>query len=315
MTTPERHMNPQASDNPAAKAPRRAAAAASHDLSREVALARKAALAAGRILLRYYGGSYKVGSKGHDNPVTEADLEADHAVREILSRGFPEYGWLSEESADSDERLSRERVWIVDPLDGTKEFINRISEFCVAIALAERGEPILGVTYNPVTREMFWAARGMGCHLNDRPVKVTRTRTLGRAKILASRSEVARGEWDALAATFNASPTGSVAYKLAMIAGAKGDATFTRSPKNEWDIASGAALIIEAGGRITDLKGRSLRFNRRRPRFTGLIASNGLLHEQLIELALRPVRSRRIPLQDAARARASARPRPVSGSK
>ncbi len=269
----------------AVQTPGRPAAGDPRDLAREVALARKAALAAGAILRRYYGGSYQVGSKGHDNPVTTADLEADHAIREILSRSFPDYGWLSEESADSAERLSRRRVWIVDPLDGTKEFINRIPEFCVAIALAERGEPVLGVTYNPVTREMYWAARGMGCHLNDRPVRVTRTRSLRRAKILASRSEVARGEWDALGGTLRASPTGSVAYKLALVAGGAGDATFTRSPKNEWDIAAGAALIIEAGGIITDLRGRPLRFNRRRTLCAGLLASNGILHGPLMEIA------------------------------
>jgi myo-inositol-1(or 4)-monophosphatase len=273
---------------PSARVRRRARADNPGTLAAEVALALKAARAAGEILKRYYGGSYRIGSKGRDNPVTTADLEADRKLREMLTRGFPEYGWLSEESADSDDRLGRKRVWIVDPLDGTKEFINHIPEFSVAIGLVERGEPVLGVTYNPVKDEMYWAARGMGCHLGKRRVRVTRTRALGRAKILASRSEVARGEWEVLRGTLRASPTGSVAYKLAMVAGARGDATFTRSPKNEWDVASGAALIIEAGGRITDLRGRRLRFNRRRPRFAGLVASNGILHQRLVKIANPP---------------------------
>lgn len=255
-------------------------------LERELAIARKAALAAGKILLRYYErGSYKVGSKGYDNPVTSADLEADRTIKRMLTRSFPDYGWLSEETADTDDRLGRRRVWIVDPLDGTKEFIRGIPEFCVAIALVERGVPILGITHNPVKDEMFWAARGMGCHLNDEIVRVTRTRALKRATVLASRSETARGEWQVYHGTLKVSPTGSVAYKLALVAGGKADATFSRTPKNEWDIAAGAALVTEAGGMMTDIKGRPMRFNQKRTVRSGMIASNGLLHEALVKVA------------------------------
>ena len=265
-------------------APRASAAMPAH-LKAELALAMKAAREAGNILRRYWHrGGYTIGSKGHDNPVTEADLAADRAIREILSRPFPDYGWLSEETADNAARLDRRRVWIVDPLDGTKEFIKGVPEFCVAIALVDRGVPILGVTYNPIKREMYWAARGMGCHLNTRRVRVTRTRTLARATVLASRSETARGEWQVFHGRLKVSPTGSVAYKLAMVAAGRGDATFTRSPKSEWDIASGAALIAEAGGRITDIRGREIRFNRRDVRLEGLIADNGLLHAALLRM-------------------------------
>ena len=129
--------------------------------------------------------------------MTSADLEADAALREHLSRAFPDYGWLSEETADNAERLSRRRVWIVDPLDGTKEFIKGIPEFVVAIALAEDGVPVLGVTYNPIKRELFWAVRGAGCYLDDSPVHVTAAAGLAGSVVLASRSETARGEWGA----------------------------------------------------------------------------------------------------------------------
>src|SRR5712692_5214811 len=106
--------------------------------SEELEAARRAARRAGEIILGHYrSASYKVGSKGRNNPVTSADLEANDAISGILRSRFPGYGWLSEETADNRERLEKERVWIVDPLDGTKEFINRVSEFCVAIALAD----------------------------------------------------------------------------------------------------------------------------------------------------------------------------------
>jgi myo-inositol-1(or 4)-monophosphatase len=257
-----------------------------NDLTRELALAKKAARAAGEILRGYWRrGGYKIGSKGRDNPVTAADLEADRALKKLLRDPFPAYGWLSEETVDNDDRLKCSSVWIVDPLDGTKEFINGIPEFAVAIALIEDSVPVLGVTYNPIRREMYWAARGLGCHLNTQRVRVTRTRTLKRATVLASRSETARGEWQVFRGMLKVRPTGSVAYKLAMVAAGKADATFTRSPKSEWDIASGAALIVEAGGTITDAKGRALRFNQRNVKLEGLIADNTILHAALMKVA------------------------------
>jgi myo-inositol-1(or 4)-monophosphatase len=271
--------------------PRIGANAPANDLTRELALAKKAARAAGEILRGYWRrGGYKIGSKGHDNPVTAADLEADRAIKKLLRDPFPGYGWLSEETVDNDDRLECRRVWIVDPLDGTKEFINGIPEFAVAIALVEDGVPVLGVTYNPIKREMYWAARGVGCHLNTRRVRVTRKRTLKRATVLASRSETARGEWQGFGGMLKVSPTGSVAYKLAMVAAGKADATFTRSPKSEWDIASGAALVIEAGGTITDIKGREIRFNQRNVKLEGLIADNTILHAALMKVAPKPAR-------------------------
>ena len=269
---------------------KRAARPRGDDLSKELALARKAARVAGEILSGYWKREgLKVGSKGHDNPVTQADLEADAALKKLLHEPFPAYGWLSEETVDNDDRLKCRRVWIVDPLDGTKEFITGVPEFAVAIALIEDGAPVLGVTYNPIRREMFWGARGAGCHLNTRRVGVTRTRTLARATVLASRSETARGEWKEFEGTMKVSPTGSVAYKLAMVAAGKADATFTRSPKSEWDIASGAALVVEAGGMITDIRGRALRFNQRDVKLEGLIADNRILHAALMKVAPKQV--------------------------
>jgi myo-inositol-1(or 4)-monophosphatase len=255
------------------------------DLTRELALAKKAARVAGEILRSYWKREgLKVGSKGHDNPVTAADLEADQAIKKLLRDPFPAYGWLSEETADNDDRLKCSRVWIVDPLDGTREFINGIPEFAVAIALIEDGVPVLGVTYNPIKRELYSSARGVGCYLNSQRVRVTRTRVLKRATVLASRSETARGEWQVFDKMLKVSPTGSVAYKLAMVAAGKGDATFTRSPKSEWDIASGAALVAEAGGTITDAAGHALRFNRPDVKLEGLVADNTILHEELMKV-------------------------------
>jgi myo-inositol-1(or 4)-monophosphatase len=265
--------------------PRPRAGAQSAGFARELAAAKKAALAAGAILRKFFRrGGYTIGSKGHDNPVTEADVQADRALRRMLTAAFPDYGWLSEETVDDRDRLKRRRVWIVDPLDGTKEFIKGIPEFCVSIGLVEDGEAVLGVTYNPIRREMFSGVRGAGCQLDSRAAHVTKTRALTRAIVLASRSETGRGEWQMFDGRLTVSPTGSVAYKLAMVAAGRGDATFTRSPKNEWDIAAGAALVMAAGGAVSDIRGREIRYNQRHVTLEGLIADNGVLHDSLVKL-------------------------------
>jgi myo-inositol-1(or 4)-monophosphatase len=282
------------------------------DLSRELDLAREAALSAGEILERYFRErGFEIDQKGKDNPVTTADFEADNEIKRLLCPPFPQYGWLSEETADNPDRLSCQRVWIVDPLDGTKEFIKGIPEFVVAIALAEDGRPILGVTYNPIKREFFWCSRGGGCYMENggafpgcslellerssHRVRVTPTPTLEHATVLASRSETSRGEWKNYEGKLRVNPIGSVAYKLALVAAGRADATFTRTPKSEWDIASGAALIVEAGGRITDIDGSEMRFNKPSVKLKGFVASNNLLHDEIERLVPHPARSTTSP--------------------
>jgi myo-inositol-1(or 4)-monophosphatase len=284
--------------------------APSVDLRRELELAREAALSAGEILERYFRDrGFEIDQKGKDNPVTTADFDADSEIKRLLRAPFPEYGWLSEESADNSDRLSCRRLWIVDPLDGTKEFIKGIPEFVIAIALAEDGHPILGVTYNPIKREMFWCARSRGCYMIDgtafpgcsadqlesrsEQVHVTPTATLEHATVLASRSETSRGEWKRYEGKLRVNPIGSVAYKLALVAAGRADATFTRTPKSEWDIASGAALIIAAGGRITDIDGSEMRFNKPSVKLMGFVASNALLHEEIERLVPHPDQAKR----------------------
>lgn len=252
---------------------------------RELAIAVEAAGAAGKIVRTWYEGDFTVRQKATDSPVTEADLEANHCIRGIISDNFPQDGWLSEETRDSADRLSKARVWVVDPLDGTKEFINHIPEFCVCIALVDDGVPVLGVSYNPAREEMFTASRGGGATLNGAPVRVSTVSGIGAARFLASRSENARGEWDEFKSTLQVELTGSVAYKLALIAAGKGDATFSLTPKNEWDICAGTALITEAGGRITDRYGQPLRFNQRPDTLLpGIIASNADLYAPIVAL-------------------------------
>jgi myo-inositol-1(or 4)-monophosphatase len=252
-------------------------------LERELTVAEEAARAAGEIIRGYYDGTIEVREKSHDNPVTAADLRSNECIEARIRGAFPGDGWLSEETRDSHERLGRDRVWIVDPLDGTKEFIQHIPELCVCIGLVEHGSPILGVSYNPITGDMFSAARGAGMRCNGLPTRASDVADLKEARVLASRSEDKRGEWDPFKAKMRVVLTGSVAFKLALISSGRADATFSLTPKNEWDICSGAALLLEAGGRITDRDGKPLVFNQQKTLLPGIIATNGALFDAVCE--------------------------------
>jgi myo-inositol-1(or 4)-monophosphatase len=249
---------------------------------REVAIA--AAREAGAIVRRHYESGVEVREKGPDSPVTKADLEANACIRRHVAAAFPDDGWLSEETADSTERLGRQRTWVVDPLDGTKEFIQHIPEFCVCIALTEDGRPVVAVEYNPAADRLYVAVRGAGTTVNGAPARVSKTSQVAEARVLASRSEDKRGEWDAFKGRVHVELTGSVAFKLAELSTGAGDATFTLTPKNEWDICAGTLLVEEAGGRVTGLDGRPLVFNQPSPLRPGMIASNGVLHPGLLAL-------------------------------
>jgi myo-inositol-1(or 4)-monophosphatase len=248
---------------------------------RELEVAVDAARRAGEIVREVYGRAFEVQEKSHDNPVTEADLRANECIHGCVTTAFPDYGWLSEETADSRERLSRRRVWIVDPLDGTKEFTQHIPEFCICIALVDDGEPVVGVSYNPVTDELFAAGRGLGVSVNGAAAHCTSTADVADARVLASRSEDKRGEWDPYKSLMRVELTGSVAFKLALIAGGRADGTFSLTPKHEWDVCAGAALILEGGGRMTDCHGVPLRFNNEKPLLPGIIATNAPLFDPI----------------------------------
>ena len=150
-------------------------------LARERAVAIAAAHAAGTIVKGYYDGTFEVREKGHDNPVTAADLEADACIKKTVLEAFPSDGWLSEETADSTDRLAKPRVWIVDPLDGTKEFTQHIPEFCICIALVEHGRPIVAVSYNPAAERLYCAVKGQGTTCNETPVRVSTQSALREA--------------------------------------------------------------------------------------------------------------------------------------
>jgi myo-inositol-1(or 4)-monophosphatase len=245
--------------------------------------------AAGAAIMDYYHAGFDVADKSPDNPVTDADFAADNLLKEQLLARLPEAGWLSEETVDSPDRQDKSLVWVVDPLDGTKEFVMGIPEFAVSVALVADGQPILGVVYNPAAQELFSARRGGPVLFNGQPVTVTHRTELAGATIDASRSERKRGEFEPFEQLLTIHTLGSIAYKLARVAAGHCDATWSRGPKNEWDICAGVLLIEAAGGTAVDLDDAAFAFNRPRTKVNGIIGDNGRLHQQILD-ALAPHR-------------------------
>lgn len=239
--------------------------------------------AAGEVFSRFTPGAIGAEFKAGHDPVTEADRAIDAVLRENLLRDGE--GWLSEESVDDLSRLDKERVWVVDPLDGTREFVKGIAEFCVSIGYVVNGAPVCGGIHNPATHETFIGAVDCGVLYNGRPAHASGRSVLQGATALASRSEMKRGEWKKFEnGPLQITAMGSVAYKLARVAAGLADITFTLTPKNEWDIAAGAALVLSGGGFVATLEHTPLRANNRIPLLSGLIAGGPNLQEELLAL-------------------------------
>lgn len=222
----------------------------------------------------------KVQYKDDWDPVTEADREVNTALRETLLRD--DEGWLSEETTDDLSRLDRRAVWVVDPIDGTREFIQGIPEWAISVAYVVDGVAVAGGICNPASDETVIGALGAGVTYNGAPAKMSERKTLAGALIIGSRSEAKRGEWNRFNdAVFTVRHVGSIAYKLGLVAAGIGDATWTLVPKNEWDVAAGVALINAAGGYTRGLDVRQLRFNKADPLLRGLVACPLALKDEI----------------------------------
>jgi myo-inositol-1(or 4)-monophosphatase len=202
----------------------------------------------------------KVTWEGND-PTTSVDREIDEALREVLPDRNE--GWLSEESNDDFSRLNEHRVWVVDPVDGTRELLLDIAEWCISIALVEGGRAIAGGVLNPSTGELFLGADGVGVKVS-RPQQADQTRRSGiENRVLVSRREHSEGRWRHVdESLLTIVPTGSAAYRLAYVAAGLAEATCTFGPRHEWDVAAGVALVRASGGMAQTFNGEEITFNR-----------------------------------------------------
>lgn len=246
-------------------------------------LLRSAVQAAGATALSRFRRGPRVMRKPDGSEVTEADLAVNDELHDALCVARPDYGWLSEESPDDQARLDAERVWIVDPIDGTRAFILGKAEWAISAALVEAGEPVLAALYNPATNEFFSASRCGGATVNGAPARVSDLDDLHGAHILTTGGVAKRAGWHGEdAPQVETSFVYSIAYRLALVASGRADGMFSPGQKSEWDIAAGVLIVQEAGGRVTTPSGEAHRFNKPAPVCDGALAAPRQLHGTLL---------------------------------
>jgi myo-inositol-1(or 4)-monophosphatase len=248
-------------------------------------LAERAARAAGAAILDVWKRDFKVEEKDDGKgPLTEADLAANTILIDAIQAAFPGDAILSEETADTPERLDNPRCWIIDPLDGTREFTLKIPEFCVSVGFVVNGAPVVGALFNPATGEMITAEVGVGVTLDGQPAKVSTHGTLEGGRFLVSRSEHKKGWFTQYEDKADMVPMGSVAWKFALVAVGRAEATFTPKPRNEWDLCGGVAAVLAGGGNACNGKGEAYVFNQADPLNIGVCGSNGPIHDDVMAM-------------------------------
>ena len=262
----------------------------------EIAVATELARAAGAVLLRHYNSPFlveqKVNALQETEEVTAADREANELIVGRLRREFPEDGILAEESTDTEHRLEKDRVWLIDPMDGTKNFIRRDGDFAVQIGLAVNGESVLGTVYQPVREVLYRAVRGSGSWIEEKDRAARRMsvshRTNPNEMVLASSRSHRSPRMEQVVSTFqfkNEVRRGSVGVKIGLITEQQADLYLHLSPSTkQWDTCGPEIILHEAGGRLTDLFGQPLRYNGIRiDNRNGVVATNGAAHNMVIE--------------------------------
>ncbi|WP_300070660.1 3'(2'),5'-bisphosphate nucleotidase CysQ [uncultured Ruegeria sp.] len=243
----------------------------------------EAALEAGKIATRYSGTQAQRWDKPDGaGPVTEADLAVNAMLEERLPRARPGYGWLSEETEDTPDRLSRNIAFIIDPIDGTRSFAEGARTWAHSLAVADHGEVTAAVVYLPRRDLLYAAAKGQGATLNGQVIQASQAAGLDKAEILAAKPNLAARHWRlGEVPVFERAYRPSLAYRMALVAQGRFDGMLTLRPSWEWDIAAGDLIIREAGGLCSDRTGLPLRFNNSHPRLNGVIAAGADIHAQL----------------------------------
>ena len=237
----------------------------------------------GPLAMHYFRNDAENWEKRPGDPVSEADIAVNRLLLARLGDARPDYGWLSEETEDTDDRLDTECVWIVDPIDGTRAFLDGRKEFSISAALTVGGAPVSAAVFNPATDELFDAVAGGGARLNGVPVTASGTDSLDGARLLMSRSELRRADWPQDLGECAMTSISSMAYKLALVAAGRFDATATMWPKNEWDIVAGDLLVREAGARMSDSAGVPFAYNAAATRRLSVVAAAQGVYDPLID--------------------------------
>lgn len=245
-------------------------------------LLRRAGDEAALLALTYFRRNPRVWEKEGGSPVSDADIAVDGRLARILLRERPDYGWLSEETADNDERLGRERVFVVDPIDGTRAFLTGGREWTISLAVVEAGRPVAAVLVAPALGTTFHAVLGEGAFADGHRLHAAPGATLADARFASSRRYAS-----AVAASGPSRKprfVASLAYRIALVASGEIDVAIARENARDWDLAAADLLVHEAGARLASLGGETLRYNRRDTAHPTLIAASPALFGEVVEL-------------------------------
>ncbi len=225
---------------------------------------------AGTLGLSLFQQDVKNWAKPDGSAVTEADLQIDRFLKQRLHGQRPNYGWLSEETPDTSERLACDYLWIVDPIDGTNAFVNKGTEWCIGVALALKGRPILSALYRPVVDEFYFGAAGRGAFCNERPLLARDSASLSGTEIMATGKAKSHFLSSGVIPSTTYMP---LLMRLAYVASGKTDITMSFGNKNDWDLAAGDLLVQESGGRVSTLDGDTMIYNKPQPWQNGMVAA------------------------------------------
>lgn len=250
----------------------------------DLALLIKAAKAAGDIARPFWRKHPKTWDKDDGaGPVTEADLAVDRMLHAMLLGARPDYGWLSEETHDTDARLSKDRVFIVDPIDGTRSFIEGDHNWAHSLAVVEQGQVSAAVVYLPMRKRLYAAQKGQGATLNGMPLEVSQHQDLTNTRLLTTGRNLLPEYWLDGCPNFARKFRSSLAYRMSLVGEGRYDAMLALRSTWEWDVAAGTLIATEAGAKVTDRHGKAPEFNNPTPAFDGFIAANPILADRILE--------------------------------
>lgn len=248
----------------------------------DLALIEAAAREVGEVAVAMREAGLKIWSKPGGSPVTDADIEVDGLLKARLGAARPDYGWLSEETADDPARLSQRRLFVVDPIDGTAAYMKGRPWWSVSIAVVEDGRPVAGVVHAPTLGETYTAVRGEGARLNGRPISAAETADLDDCAMLGDARMFLDPRWPSPWPPMRVETRNSIAYRMCLVASGAFDAAVALSAKNEWDLAAADLICAEAGALVTDHRGRSFVYNDANPRAPSLVCAAPAVHPLIL---------------------------------
>ena len=242
-----------------------------------------AAREAGKIARGFFKSDAQVWEKSDNaGPVTEADLAVNQMLERTLPVARPDYGWLSEETEDDTSRRNKSRVFVIDPIDGTRAFIAGSDTWAHSLAIVEDGRPVAAVVYLPMLDKMYTASRDTPAKLNGQEMMVSGCTKISGATVLAAKPNFDQHHWRGNVPDVEPAFRSSLAYRLALVAEGHFDAMLTLRPTWEWDVAAGSLLIAQAGGVVTGRHNEEPVFNNARPQLSGMVAAGPAVHKELI---------------------------------